>query len=153
MGVFTCPLRTWHKRGLAEINSVFLLLYSLPYQDERNQSGLLFTHSWRLNSWIHTFPRVLALFEIQAASTWIWTRVVMSISNYDNPYTTVICMSGCAYDCINMLVSVYEYVRLLYICVCVCVCVNRIWYWITRKVWYAIKSNNRIILCNISCTI
>ena len=31
----------------------------------------------------------------------------------------------------------------LYICVCVCVCVNRIWYWITWKGWYATKQPNQ----------
>ena len=36
---------------------VFILLDWFPYQGQRAQSALLFTHSWRENSWMHTFPR------------------------------------------------------------------------------------------------
>ena len=36
---------------------VFLLLDQLPHQGWRTQSALLFTHSWRENNWIHTFPK------------------------------------------------------------------------------------------------
>ena len=36
---------------------VFLLLDKLPQQGWRTQSVLLFTHSWRGNNWIHTFPK------------------------------------------------------------------------------------------------
>ena len=36
---------------------VVLLLDKLPHQGWRTQSVLLFTHSWRENNWIHTFPK------------------------------------------------------------------------------------------------
>ena len=36
---------------------VFLLLDSLPHQGWRTKSALLFTHSWKENNWIHTFPK------------------------------------------------------------------------------------------------
>ena len=46
------------KRGLTGLNSeFFLLLDQLPRQGWRNQSVLLFTHSWRENNRIHTFPK------------------------------------------------------------------------------------------------
>ena len=35
---------------------VFLLLNWLPKQDERTQSALIFTHSWKDNRCIHAFP-------------------------------------------------------------------------------------------------
>ena len=45
---------------LAEFNRfefvVFLLLEQLPYQGYRAQSALLFTYSWKENSWMNTFP-------------------------------------------------------------------------------------------------
>ena len=41
----------------------------------------------RLN-WIHTFPRVLVLCEMQSVSSKIWTHVAVSISYYDNHYNT-----------------------------------------------------------------
>ena len=37
------------------MNSVFLLLGRFPYQGQR--TSLLFTHCWKLNCWIHTFPK------------------------------------------------------------------------------------------------
>ena len=88
------PLRTsriWHKVNFfkAEFNRfefrVFLLLDQLPHQGWRTQSALLFTHSWRENNWIHTFPM---LCEMQSVSSRIWTCVAVSISNDDNHYTT-----------------------------------------------------------------
>ena len=36
---------------------VFFLLDQLPHQGRRTQSALLFTHNWRENYWIHTFPK------------------------------------------------------------------------------------------------
>ena len=46
------------KRSLTGLNSeFFLLLDLLPHQAWRTQSALLFTHSWRENNWIHTFPK------------------------------------------------------------------------------------------------
>ena len=59
------PLRSgriWHKDNFkAEFDGfefrVFLFLDLLPHQGWRTQSVLLFTHSWRENHWIHTFPK------------------------------------------------------------------------------------------------
>ena len=46
------------KRSLTGFDfRVFLLLDKLPHQGWRTQSALLFTHSWRENIWIHTFPK------------------------------------------------------------------------------------------------
>ena len=46
------------KWSLTGLNSeFFLLLDLLPHQAWRTQSALLFTHSWRENNWIHTFPK------------------------------------------------------------------------------------------------
>ena len=79
----TC--RIWHKVNFwAEFNRfqfrVFLLL------GRRTQSVLLFAHSWRENSWIHTFPKGIS--EMQSVWSRIWTRIVVSISYDDNHYTT-----------------------------------------------------------------
>ena len=71
------------------MNSVFLLLNLLLHQGWRTQFVLLFSHSWRENNWIHTFPRVLVLCEMQSVSSRIWTRVAVSIYYDDNHYTTV----------------------------------------------------------------
>ena len=35
----------------------FLLQDKLPNQGLRTQSALLFTHRWRENNWVHTFPK------------------------------------------------------------------------------------------------
>ena len=35
----------------------FHLLHWLPYQGQRAQSAQQFTHSWREDSWIYTFPK------------------------------------------------------------------------------------------------
>ena len=69
---------------------VFCLLDLLPYQGWRTQSALLFTHSWRENNWIHTFPKgiILVPCEMQSVSSRIWTRVAVSNSCDDNYYTT-----------------------------------------------------------------
>ena len=59
----TPPLgRILHKVNFqAEFNRfqfrVFLLQDKLPHQGWRTQSAQLFTHSWRENNWIHTFPK------------------------------------------------------------------------------------------------
>ena len=49
--------RSIFKRSLTSLNSEFLHLGYLPHQGWRTQSALLFTHSWRENIWIHTFPK------------------------------------------------------------------------------------------------
>ena len=64
--IFTQPLRSvriWHKVNSFKVECnrfefrVFLLLDLLPHQGWRTQSALPFTHSWRENNWIHTFPK------------------------------------------------------------------------------------------------
>ena len=65
---------------------VFLLLDQLPHQRWRNQSALLFTHSWRIIGFI-PFQKVLVLCEMQSVLSRIWTRVAVSISYNDNHYT------------------------------------------------------------------
>ena len=84
------PLRSgriWHKVNFqADFNRfqfrVFPFLDQLPHQGWRNQSALLFTHSW-----IHTFPKGISAMW-NAVSSRIWTRVTVSISYIDNHYTT-----------------------------------------------------------------
>ena len=45
------------KQGIAGLNSVSFLLDWLPYQGWRTQFALLFTHGWRVEEWIHAFPK------------------------------------------------------------------------------------------------
>ena len=45
------------KWSLTGLNSVFFFLGWLLYQGYRTPSALLFAHSWRENSWIHTFSK------------------------------------------------------------------------------------------------
>ena len=45
--------RSIFKRSLTDLN----FLDQLPHQGWGPQSVLLFTHSWRENNWIHTFPK------------------------------------------------------------------------------------------------
>ena len=54
----------------------------------KNQSALLFTHSWREKNWIHNFPNDILLYEIQSPSSRIWTRVAVFISDDDNYFPT-----------------------------------------------------------------
>ena len=50
--------RSVFKRGLTGLNSEFSFSKtSCLTKAEENQSVLLFTHSWRENNWIHTFPK------------------------------------------------------------------------------------------------
>ena len=54
--------RIWHKvsfkRSLTCLKSeFFFILEELPNQGWRTQSSLLFTHSWKENHWINTFPK------------------------------------------------------------------------------------------------
>ena len=61
------PLRSgriWHKvkAGFNRFEfRVFLLLDELLHQGWRTQSALLFTHNWRENNWIHTFPKGISV--------------------------------------------------------------------------------------------
>ena len=64
----------------------FLLLYWLPCQSKRPQSTQLFTHSWRNNSWMHIFPKVITLSKMPTASSRLSTWVTMSISCNGNHY-------------------------------------------------------------------
>ena len=58
----------------------FLLSKGLPYQDLPIAGGR--------KVWCIPFPRVLELHEMQTAMSRIWTQVTVSISDYDNHYTT-----------------------------------------------------------------
>ena len=89
----------------------------LPHQGWRIKSVLLFTHSWGENNWIHTFPTVLVLCEMQSVSSGIWTRVAVSISYDDNGYTTgtskFICWCSSIYigmTCQRLEVRVRQYI-------------------------------------------
>ena len=58
--IFTNPSarkRSIFKWSLTGLNSELFLLDQLPHQGWRTQSALLFTHNWRENNWIHTFPK------------------------------------------------------------------------------------------------
>ena len=51
--------RSIFKRSLTGLNSEFSFSWtSLPHIGWRTQCAELFTHSWRENNWIHTFPKV-----------------------------------------------------------------------------------------------
>ena len=67
---------------------VLLLLNSLPHQGWRTQSVLLFTHSWRENIWIHTFPKGISTMWNAISPVQVWIRVTVSISYDKNHYTT-----------------------------------------------------------------
>ena len=69
MATFSCTLftnpfragRIWYNAFLkAEFYwfefGLFLLLDWLPHQGQRAQTLLPFFHSWKKNTWIHTFP-------------------------------------------------------------------------------------------------
>ena len=81
--------RSIFKWSLTGLNSEFSFSWT-SCQGWRTQSVHLFTHSWRENSRIHTFPKlwIQVLCEMQSASSRIWTRVTVSISYNDNHYTT-----------------------------------------------------------------
>ena len=90
------PLRSdriWHKvNSLAEFHRfefrVFLLLDWLPHQGWRSQSALLFTHRWRENNWIHTFPKGISAMWNAVGPFRIWTRIAVSNPYNGNHYTT-----------------------------------------------------------------
>ena len=65
---------------------VFLLQDWFPYQDQKAQSALLFSHSWKENSRIHTFIKTLC--EMQTALSRSWTLVSVFIS-YDGNHFTI----------------------------------------------------------------
>ena len=69
---------------------VFILLDWLPYHGWRVQSDLLFTHCRRENSWIHTFPKVLAWYKIQTASSRVRSSCPFPMTVTSTPWTTPI---------------------------------------------------------------
>ena len=75
----------------------------MPHQGWRTQSALLFIHSWREINWIHTFPKVLVLCEMQSVLSRIWTCVAVSISYDDNHYTT-----GTSYLILIIFKQIYD---------------------------------------------
>ena len=56
------------------------------------------------------FPRVLVLCEMQSVSSWIWTRVVVSIFYEDNHYTT-----GTSFMYIYIYIYICLYIKDIYI--------------------------------------
>ena len=86
------PLRSgriWHKRNLTGLNSEvsFSETSCLTKAEEPSLPYYLPIAGGRIIGFI-PFPRVLVLCEMQSVSARIWTRVTVSISNYDNHYTT-----------------------------------------------------------------
>ena len=76
------------KQSLTGFNSVFFLLDLLPHQGWRTSlSYYLPIAGGRIIGFI-PFPRVLVLCEMQSTSSRIWTRVAVSISYYNNHYST-----------------------------------------------------------------
>ena len=51
---------------------LFLLLVWLPDQGQSTQSALLFTHCWRENNWIHTFPKGISAMWNESAPSGIF---------------------------------------------------------------------------------
>ena len=81
--------RSFFKRSLTGLNSEFSFSYTscLTKAEEISLSYYLPIAGGRIIGFI-PFPRVLVLCELQSVSSWIWTRVAMSISYDDNHYTT-----------------------------------------------------------------
>ena len=77
------------KRILTGLNSEFSFSYTscLSKPEEPSLSYYLPIAGERIIGLI-PFPRVLVLWEMQSATSRIWTRVAMSISYDDNYYTT-----------------------------------------------------------------
>ena len=75
---------------LSGVQQVWIQSFSSPscFQGWRTQSLLLFTHSWRENNWIHTFPKGISAMRKAIILVQDWTRVAMSTSYDNNHYTT-----------------------------------------------------------------
>ena len=115
--------RIWHEVNLfkAEFNRfvfrVFHLWAGLVNQSWRTQSALLFTHSWRENNRIHTFPKGISVMWNAISLVQVWTHVAMSIYYNNNHYmmdTSIIHTHTytCTYISLCVCVSVY-------VCVCI----------------------------------
>ena len=64
------------KRSLTGLNSEFSFSYtSCLTEGWRNQSVLLFTHSWRENNWINTFPKGIS-------AMWNVIRLIQDLNSY-----------------------------------------------------------------------
>ena len=87
------------KQSLTGLNPEFSFSYTSFHAKVKEPSlPYYFTHSWMENSWIHFFPRVLLLCEMQTASSMIWTQVSNSVFYDSNLYT----MTASAGVCDNM---------------------------------------------------
>ena len=64
----------------------FLLLDWLLYQSKRSQSTLQFTHRWRENNWIHTFPKSISV-NVKCKQSCQGIELTVSITNDCNRYT------------------------------------------------------------------
>ena len=82
-------IRSIFKQSLPGFNSEFSFSYTscLTKAEEPSLSYYLPIAGERIIGFI-PFPRVLVLCEMQSVSSRIWTRVAVSISYDDNPYTT-----------------------------------------------------------------
>ena len=92
---------------LAEFNRfgfwVFLLLDKLPNQSWRNQSDLLFSHTCKENTRIHTFPRGISA--LWNASPKIWTRVAVFIYFGDNHCPAGISLQLMSFSLLNAAIT------------------------------------------------
>ena len=113
--IFTNPgydTRSIFERSLTGLNSEFSFsLTSCLTKAEEPGLRYYFTHSWRENNWIHTFPKDMS------GIIWNQSRVAVSISYDDKHYTT-----GTWYIYIYIYIYIYLYTPLC--CVCACVWVN-----------------------------
>ena len=71
----------------------------------KSQSSLLFTHSWRDNIWIHTFPKCISAMR-NAVSPIIWTRAQDS-----NHYTTALFLSFFLSLSLSLYIYIYIYIK------------------------------------------
>ena len=73
-----------HKNYVTQGQVKYNRFESSCHTNVKSQFVLLFTYTWRENSWIHTFPKgIIVLYEMQLALFRIW-KVAMSISYNNN---------------------------------------------------------------------
>ena len=123
--------RMWHKinlkRSLTGFNSEFS--FSLTGCLTKAKEPSLYYYLTIAGRWIIgfiPFPRVLVLWEMWSAASWIWTRVAVYISHSDNHYTSElpICVFTCVYvwrmrACVRAFTCMCVRARAR-VCTCVC---------------------------------
>ena len=93
-------------------------VFLIGYHTKVNaQSALHFTTNWRGIIGFLLFPWILALWEMQTASSRIWTRFVVSIFNKGKHYPRSLHICMCVSEC-------------AYVCICVCDIFNRMLHWL-----------------------